>query len=121
MGTVMAENTRVDVLSGARSARERQPKGRGEGSSPRFLPTAVGSTPYTVSQGRGIPAKCQSQNPSRPNCHKPGGVHVPLGRHQCDDPRNQKVPGITALSFRRLYLAPLGTVEIGAGLQAVED
>ena len=43
----MVESTRTDALSGVRSAYESQPKGRGEGSSPRFPLAAVGSTPYT--------------------------------------------------------------------------
>ena len=46
----MAESTRADALSGVRSAYESQPKGRGASSSSRFLPSAVGSTPYAGPQ-----------------------------------------------------------------------
>ena len=46
----MVESTRADALSGVRSAYESQPKGRGQGSSPRFPPAAVGSTPYAGPQ-----------------------------------------------------------------------
>ena len=56
-----------------------------------------------------------------PSCHESGGGSLSPRAPPMQWSPEPGGSGDHLLSFRRLYLAPLGTVEIGAGLQAEED